>query len=64
MDTGLSDNPLGLPAWPYEKAYAIQDRMFLATGELFYPAFPGDPFYDDFITDEGAILPEALFPGG
>jgi FtsP/CotA-like multicopper oxidase with cupredoxin domain len=55
---------LGLPAWPYEKAYAIQDRMFLATGELFYPAFPGDPFYDDFITGEGAVLPPNLFPGG
>jgi FtsP/CotA-like multicopper oxidase with cupredoxin domain len=63
-DTGLPDNPLGLPAWPYEKAYAIQDRMFLATGELFYPAYPGDPFYDDFITGEGAVLPPDLFPGG
>jgi len=57
-------NTLGLPAWPYEKAYAIQDRMFLDTGELFYPAFPGDPFYDDFINGEGAVLPTDLFPGG
>ncbi|MDF1597400.1 MAG: multicopper oxidase domain-containing protein [Acidimicrobiia bacterium] len=64
FDTGLPDNPLGLPAWPYEKAYAIQDRMFNADGSLFYPAFPGDPFYDDFITGEGAILPPDLFPGG
>jgi FtsP/CotA-like multicopper oxidase with cupredoxin domain len=63
-DTGLPDNPLGLPAWPYEKAYAIQDRMFLDTGELFYPAFPGDPFYEGFITEEGAVLPPDLFPGG
>ena len=62
-DTGQVGNPLGLPAWPYEKAYAIQDRMFLATGELFYPAFPGDPFYGDFITGEDAILPQGLFPG-
>jgi len=64
MDTGRQDNPLGLPAWPYEKAYAIQDRMFWNTGELFYPAFPGDPFYDDFITGEGVILPPWMFPGG
>ena len=64
FDTGLPGNPLGLPAWPYEKAYAIQDRMFLETGELFYPAFPGDPYYDDFITGEGAILPPDIFPGG
>lgn len=64
IDTGLPDNPLGLPVWPYEKAYAIQDRMFRASGELFYPAFPGDPYYDDFITGEGAILPPDIFPGG
>jgi FtsP/CotA-like multicopper oxidase with cupredoxin domain len=64
VDTGLEDNELGLPAWPYEKAYAIQDRMFWASGELFYPAFPGDPFYDDFITGEGADLPPEIFPGG
>lgn len=64
IDTGEEDNPLGLPAWPYEKAYAIQDRMFRNTGELFYSAFPGDPFYDDFITGEGAVLPADLFPGG
>ncbi len=63
-DTGLPDNPLGLPAWPYEKAYAIQDRMFLETGELFYPAFPGDPYYEGFIDEEGADLPPDLFPDG
>jgi spore coat protein A len=64
MDTGLPGNPLGLPAFPYEVAYAIQDRMFTDEGALFYPAFPGDPFYDDFITGEGAVLPPDLFPGG
>ena len=64
FDTGLPGNPLVLPAFPYELAYAIQDRMFTDKGALFYPAFPGDPFYDDFITGEGAILPEDLFPGG
>ena len=64
MDTGLPGNPLNLPAWPYEKAYAIQDRMFREDGQLFYPAFPGDPAYADFIDGEGATLPPALFPGG
>ena len=63
-DTGKADNPLGLPAYPYELAYAIQDRMFRDNGDLFYPAFPGEPFYDDFITDEDAILPEDIFPNG
>lgn len=64
FDTGLFGNPLSLPAYPYEAAFAIQDRMFKDNGELFYPAFPGDPFYADFITGEGAVLPPAQFPGG
>jgi hypothetical protein len=63
-DTGAADNPLGLPADPYELGFAVQDRMFHSSGELFYPAFPGDPFYEDFITDEGVILPEDIFPDG
>jgi FtsP/CotA-like multicopper oxidase with cupredoxin domain len=63
-DTGLFGNPLDLPAFPYEAAFAIQDKMFKDNGELFYPAFPGDPFYEDFITGEGANLPSDLFPGG
>ncbi len=70
FDTGFpvgnkkNGNTLDLPAWPYEKAYAIQDRMFYDTGELFYPAFPGDPYYEGFITEEGAVLPPEIFPGG
>jgi spore coat protein A len=52
-DTGNEGNPLGLPAYPYELAYAIQDRMFKRGGQLFYPALPPDPFWDDFITGEG-----------
>ncbi|MHC4954873.1 MAG: multicopper oxidase family protein [Planctomycetota bacterium] len=63
-DTGDTSNTLGLPSYPYEMALAIQDRMFTDKGALFYPAFPGDPFYDDFITGEGAVLPPDLFPGG
>ncbi len=64
FDTGLFGNPLDLPAFPYEAAFAIQDKMFKDNGELFYPAFPGDPFYADFITGEGALLPADVFPGG
>jgi FtsP/CotA-like multicopper oxidase with cupredoxin domain len=65
-DTGLIGNDLDLPAGPYELAYAIQDRMFLETGELFYPAFPGDPFYADFIGGEvpGGALPDPPFLNG
>lgn len=60
-DNGKPNNPLGLPAFPYEVALAVQDRMFSSAGQLFYPAFPGDPAYDDFITEE---LPPDVFPGG
>jgi spore coat protein A len=38
--------------------------MFDSNGELFWPAYPGDPAYADFITGEGAVLPPADFPGG
>ena len=64
FDTGLLGNPLDLPAYPYELAYAIQDRMFTNTGALFYPAFPDEPYYNDFIFGEGALLPEDLFQNG
>lgn len=63
-DTGSAGNPAGLPADPYELGYAVQDRMFRDNGELFYSAFPGDPFYADFIDDEGVVLDPNIFPGG
>jgi spore coat protein A, manganese oxidase len=60
LDTGRPDNPLRLPAYPYELPLLLQDRMFKENGELFYPAFRGDPNYADFITNEGAeIDPDA-----
>jgi len=63
-DTGRHGNPLGLPAEQHELAYVIQDRMFRANGELFFPAYPGEPAYADFITDQGANLPADKFPDG
>ena len=64
VDTGKEGNMFNLPIGPYEVALAIQDRMFKDNGELFYPAFPGDPSYQAFIVDEGAELPADQFPGG
>ena len=65
LDTGTADNPLNLPAFPYELAYAIQDRMFKDDGNLFYPSKPGDPAWADFITalglaDNAVPRPSAL----
>jgi spore coat protein A len=61
FDTGYADNPVGLPVHPYEQLLVIQDHMFTEDGQHFYPAFPGDPLYDDFI-DPGYTgpLPTAL----
>jgi spore coat protein A len=70
IDGGVGGDGLPLPGYDadtgnqYEVALAIQDRFFTDKGELFYPAFPGDPSYADFITGEGAILPPDLFPKG
>lgn len=36
-DTGLPDNPIGLPADPYEVEIAIQDRQFDTNGQLYFP---------------------------
>jgi spore coat protein A len=36
-DTGATDNPLGLPAGPYEIPLVLQDKSFNADGSLFYP---------------------------
>jgi spore coat protein A len=61
IDTGLASNPVGLPAHPYERLLAIQDHMFDEDGQHFYPAFPGDPGYDDFIDpDANPPSPTAL----
>lgn len=55
-DTGAVDNPLKLPAFPYEVPLVIQDRMFKESGELFYPSFHGDPYWEDFVDGEGATI--------
>jgi spore coat protein A len=45
-----------LPKRPHDIEIVIQDRMFDTDGQLFWPAYPGDPAYDDFITGENAEL--------
>jgi spore coat protein A len=37
QDTGETDNPLGLPAGPYEIPLVLQDKIFNADGSMFYP---------------------------
>jgi hypothetical protein len=56
-DTGLHENPLNLPAYPYELGLAISDKMYKEDGSQLYPAFPGDPYYGGFMNGEGANFP-------
>jgi spore coat protein A len=66
-DTGMRDNPMGLPAYPYEVPIVIQDRMFTADGQLYYPSMPEAPgqpdpsvlpeFFGDFILVNGQAWP-------
>jgi len=46
-----------LPTGDREVALAIQDRMFKDNGEFFYPAFPNDTAYEEYITGTGAMPP-------
>lgn len=67
QDTGLRDNPLGLPAFPYEVPIVIQDRMFTGDGQLYYPSMPEEPgqpepsvlpeFFGDFLLVNGQAWP-------
>ena len=63
VDSGTSNtsNPYNLPIFPYELPLAIQDRWFKNNGELFYPAFPGDPWYDTYLPPPNTSSPAANF---
>jgi len=65
VDTGDGSNTCGLPYGNQEALFAIQDRMFKSNGALFYPAFPGDPAYDQFIEEDeidADLANKTLFP--
>ncbi len=53
-----------LPQGPYDIEIVIQDRMFKSNGELFWPAYPDEGPYNEFIYGEGAVLPADIFPDG
>jgi len=56
LDTGMPDNPLGLPAYPYEVALAIQDRRFYQDGSLLYPK-SHRPFLGHIMVINGKAFP-------
>lgn len=66
IDTGLADNPLGLPAGPYEVPLVLQDRFFNPDGSLFYsapnngvqainPAYPHPVWIPEFFGDTPVV---------
>ncbi|MDP2209921.1 MAG: multicopper oxidase domain-containing protein [Bacteroidota bacterium] len=66
FDNGLLNNPLGLPAGPYEIELAIQDKMFDTQGQLYFPNLGINPmdhpfwipeFFGDVIVVNGATWP-------
>ncbi len=65
-DTGLPNNPIGLPAGPQEIEIAIQDRMFDTNGQLLFPDTGINPtvhpfwipeFFGDVVVVNGATWP-------
>jgi FtsP/CotA-like multicopper oxidase with cupredoxin domain len=59
-DTGLTNNPIGLPAGPYEIELALQDRSFDTLGQLVFPdagVNPADhPFWSpEFFGDVNCV---------
>ncbi len=65
-DTGLSTNPIALPAGPQEIELAIQDRMFDTTGQWLFPDLGLNPtvhpfwipeFFGDTIVVNGKSWP-------
>lgn len=58
-DTGLEPNPIGLPGGAYEIALVLSDKLFDASGELFYSDTPAwiPEFYGDTPVVNGAARP-------
>jgi spore coat protein A len=66
IDTGLANNPLGLPAGNYEVPLVIQDRIFNPDGSLFYsppnngvqavnPAYPHPVWIPEYFGDTAVV---------
>jgi spore coat protein A len=58
-ETALTDSGV-IPGVPYEIEVVVQDRYFTEDGQLFFPAFPGDPAWDDFIGDNPLVTPPSV----
>ena len=54
-DTGLANNPIGLPAGAYEVPLVIQDKMFNPDGTMAFPPGPLQVWSPEFFGDTAVV---------
>jgi spore coat protein A, manganese oxidase len=65
QDTGEFDNPLGLPAGPYEIPLVLQDKTFNADGSMFYPAQGVTAYHPQWVPEffgDVAVINAKIWP--
>ena len=65
QDTGEVDNPLGLPAGPYELPLVLQDKTFNTDGSMFYPTQGVTPYHPEWVPEffgDVAVVNAKIWP--
>ena len=65
QDTGEADNPLGLPAGPYEIPLVLQDKTFNDNGSMFYPTEGVTAFHPEWVPEffgDVAVVNAKIWP--
>ena len=65
QDTGEADNPLGLPAGPYEIPLVLQDKTFNDDGSMFYPTEGVTAFHPEWVPEffgDVAVVNAKIWP--
>jgi spore coat protein A, manganese oxidase len=65
QDTGEADNPLGLPAGPYELPLVLQDKTFNADGSMFYPTQGVTSYHPEWVPEffgDVAVVNAKIWP--
>jgi spore coat protein A, manganese oxidase len=65
QDTGEADNPLGLPAGPYELPLVLQDKTFNADGSMFYPTQGVTSYHPEWVPEffgDAAVVNAKIWP--
>ena len=65
QDTGDPDNPLGLPAGPYEIPLVLQDKTFNPDGSMFYPTEGVTDYHPNWVPEffgDVAVVNAKIWP--